>query len=135
MGEHGEGGFEVDLSRRALENLSRRVVELLVEMRVGAVPRLLDARELAEMLGVRPRWVHEHASELGAIRLGEGPRAPLRFDPVEAIARLPRYPDGTAPTDSLSERRRATVLARRRSSAGRRRGISPSGPTGGRRTR
>ena len=79
MGERGEVRPEVDLSPQALEALSRRVVELLCERRVGGVAHLLDVRELAEVLGVRPRWVHEHASELGAIRLGKGPRAQPAF--------------------------------------------------------
>ncbi len=131
--------MEVDLSPRSLDALAGRIAELLGGRRPAPIARLLDTRELAEVLGVRPRWVHEHASELGAIRLGEGPRAPLRFDPEEVIARLPRHPDGTAPAaprrDSLSARHRARVLARRRSRPGPRPRISRPGADEGRRAR
>jgi hypothetical protein len=45
---------------------------------------LVDAQTLAEMLGVGRAYVYEHADELGAIRLGSGTRARLRFDPERA---------------------------------------------------
>ena len=48
--------------------------------------RLVTPTELAEWLAVTPGWVYEHASELGALRLGDGPKARLRFD-VEAVKR------------------------------------------------
>ena len=35
---------------------------------------LVDARALAEYLGVSVGYVYEHAAELGARRLGSGPR-------------------------------------------------------------
>jgi hypothetical protein len=44
--------------------------------------------ELAEWLNVKPSWVYEHADELGALRLGTGPRARLRFDPDEVRKRI-----------------------------------------------
>jgi hypothetical protein len=40
---------------------------------------LVDASTLARYLGVERDWVYEHAAELGARRLGSGPRARLRF--------------------------------------------------------
>ena len=40
----------------------------------------VDARELAEELGVSIDYVYAHATELGAVRLGSGPKARLRFD-------------------------------------------------------
>jgi hypothetical protein len=42
--------------------------------------RLLTAGELASWLNVEQSFVYEHADELGAMRLGSGPRARLRFD-------------------------------------------------------
>jgi hypothetical protein len=48
--------------------------------------RLLSPAELADWLGVERSFVYEHADELGALRLGTGPRARLRFD-VEEVAR------------------------------------------------
>jgi predicted DNA-binding transcriptional regulator AlpA len=41
--------------------------------------RLLSAAEVADYLGVERSFVYEHASELGVRRLGDGPKAPLRF--------------------------------------------------------
>lgn len=43
-------------------------------------PRLVSAAELALTLGVTRGYVYAHADELGAERLGAGPRARLRFD-------------------------------------------------------
>jgi len=48
--------------------------------------RLVTAAELAAELGVARGFVYEHRDELGAIRLGTGPKAPLRFD-VESAKR------------------------------------------------
>jgi hypothetical protein len=41
---------------------------------------LVDARELAEELGASTDYVYAHATELGAMRLGAGPKARIRFD-------------------------------------------------------
>ncbi len=43
---------------------------------------LVDAIALARLLGVSRAYVYEHADELGALRLGGGPKARLRFDLV-----------------------------------------------------
>lgn len=51
-------------------------------------PRLATAAELAAQLGVSRAYVYEHAERLGAIRLGRGPRARLRFDPHEVMRDL-----------------------------------------------
>lgn len=50
---------------------------------VGAAPgtfALVDARQLARELGVSLDYVYAHATELGAMRLGSGPKARIRFD-------------------------------------------------------
>lgn len=65
---------------------AHRVVALLQDDAEPA--RLLDPGELAARLSVDRSWVYEHASELGALRLGDGPRARLRFDPVTVAERL-----------------------------------------------
>jgi hypothetical protein len=51
-------------------------------------PRLLDAAELAEALGTTRGYVYDHADRLGAVRLGDGPRARLRFDLDRAQAAM-----------------------------------------------
>lgn len=49
---------------------------------------LVDVRTVAEYLGVSPAYVYEHAEELRARRLGEGPRARLRFSIADVDAAL-----------------------------------------------
>ena len=88
---------EIEISGSCIDAIATRVVELL-EQRPGA-PGLVDAAELARRLGVTRAWVYEHATELGAIRLGSGPSARLRFDPDEAMAAMkPAEPQLQAPT-------------------------------------
>jgi len=48
----------------------------------------VDAAELTTVLGVSRDFIYSHAAELGAIRLGSGPRARLRFDPAHALDAL-----------------------------------------------
>ena len=83
---------EVELTPQAIERIAQRVAQLLrdeLPERAEAsdpVARLLSASELARHLGVTRPWVYEHAVELGARRLGDGPRARLRFDLDTALA-------------------------------------------------
>jgi predicted DNA-binding transcriptional regulator AlpA len=62
-----------------------RVVEILREEGLSPRPSeataWLDAQEVAHRLGVSREWVYEHADELGAWRIGTGPRPRLRFPP------------------------------------------------------
>ena len=93
-----------ELTPQAIEQIAQRVVQLLHGQSpgpAGADPsvKLLSASEVARRLGVTRAWVYEHAEELGARRLGDGPKARLRFDrdAVEAAApamspRAPRRP-------------------------------------------
>jgi hypothetical protein len=48
-------------------------------------PVLLTAAEVARSYGVSAQWVRDHASDLGVLRLGDGPRPRLRFD-AERVA-------------------------------------------------
>jgi hypothetical protein len=61
-----------------VEAIARKVVEI-VDARSSTFG-LVDARELAEELGVSIDYVYAHATELGAMRLGSGPKARIRFD-------------------------------------------------------
>ena len=65
-----------------VEAIVRKVVEI-VDAR-STTFGLVDARELAEELGVSIDYVYAHATELGAMRLGSGPKARIRFDLDEA---------------------------------------------------
>jgi hypothetical protein len=71
-----------------LATLDALAEELLarVEARVGLV--LVEAEAVARFLDVERAWVYEHADELGARRLGVGPKARLRFNLVEVDERL-----------------------------------------------
>ena len=61
-----------------MEAIARKVVEI-VDAR-STTFGFVDARELAEELGVSIDYVYAHATELGAMRLGSGPTAAIRFD-------------------------------------------------------
>ena len=62
-----------------VEAIAQRVVEILGDR--GAPPQLVTAAELSRRLGLSRSTVYEKAEEFGAIRIGDGPRARLRFDP------------------------------------------------------
>jgi hypothetical protein len=42
---------------------------------------LLTAAQVAARFNVDRGWVYAHAEQLGVVRLGDGPRPRLRFDP------------------------------------------------------
>jgi predicted DNA-binding transcriptional regulator AlpA len=73
------------LATRLVDPLARRVVEVMKEEGVVAQApashKWLDAAAVAERLGMTREWVYEHASELGAVRVGGGSRPRLRFPP------------------------------------------------------
>lgn len=82
-----------------LERLARRTAELLAERLQTPqtppqheLPELLTATQVSAWWGVHRGWVYEHASELGAIRIGSGRRPTLRFDPEQITRRLARPP-------------------------------------------
>ncbi len=91
------------MSPAELDALAAAVAERVVErLRDEAVPpseptALLDARALAARLGVSPSYVYSRSSELGAVRLGNGPRARLRFDLERALEAHASAPGCTAP--------------------------------------
>ena len=60
---------------------------------------MIDAAELARRLGIARSTVYANARRYGAIRLGDGPRAPLRFDFGAVLASLPRV--GHQPVEML----------------------------------
>lgn len=66
------------LDRRDIEAIAQRVAQLLT--RPHSEHELLNPKELAETLHVSVDYVYAHAADLGAMRLGDGPKARLRFD-------------------------------------------------------
>jgi hypothetical protein len=87
-----------------IEAIARRVADLLGDAPAHR-PQYLDTAAVARMLNASEEWVREHAAELGAVRLGDSPRGPLRFDPAQV-------------TDAIESRR----LARSRATTQRRPG-------------
>jgi hypothetical protein len=76
-----------DLERLA-ELVAIHVADLLAKPRTRATlasATLVTAADVARRFGVTAEWVREHADELGAVRLGNGPRPRLRFD-LERVA-------------------------------------------------
>ena len=96
---------EVLAQRRQLADLERR----LTEPRTPA-PEWLAAKEFAQRLGRSLDFVYSHADELGAIRVGNGPRPRLLF-PADSVS------SGDFPLDSAE-----------RPSARRRNGDPPTSP-------
>ncbi|HET7379019.1 MAG TPA: hypothetical protein VFJ24_03160 [Gaiellales bacterium] len=70
---------------------------------------LVDAQELAEQLGVARDWVYANAERLGGVRLGDGPRARLRFDAERAREALTANARGDQPTNGGASRVAAEV--------------------------
>lgn len=95
-----------------VEAIALRVVELLAaEARSGRDGDLIDAAELARRFGMDRAWVYSHATELGAVRLGSGPNARIRFDPKRAEQAL--RPVGDPPPAQPPRRPAARRRSRR----------------------
>ena len=95
---------QLTLAPEAVEAIACRVAEL-----IGGTTstRLVDAAEIARRFNVSRDYIYSHAEELGAVRLGTGPKARLRFDParvVEVISPQPFRPS----TDRSTTPRRTT---------------------------
>jgi len=93
----GMPSARIKLDPQTIEAIARRVVELL-EKRGLQNHELVDAAELARQLGIERSWVYTHAIELGAVKLGNGSKPRLRFDP-EIAARVLRRVDGKPAAD------------------------------------
>ncbi|MFZ0974640.1 MAG: hypothetical protein WAN22_20595 [Solirubrobacteraceae bacterium] len=92
--------FELDpavieeIAERLSGAIVARVVEVLREEGLSPRPSeataWLHAQEVAQRLGVSREWVYEHADELGALRIGSGPRP-------RSVSRRTYSIPGTAP--------------------------------------
>ena len=101
------------MSPEELNALAEAVAERVVE-RLGAEPAappsqpagLVDAATLARVLAVSPSYIYSRSAELGARRLGSGPRARLRFDLERAAEAHASAPGCTAPATPQAAKRR-----------------------------
>ena len=106
----------VRLADDQLELLADLIAERLRdghEPDVGLVV-LVDAAEIARRFGLTPATVRARADEFGVIRLGEGPKPRLRFDPAKVAVALTDCQAGRSPEPAevpaqptLRRRRRA----------------------------
>lgn len=101
----------VDLTPQAVEQVVTRVAQLLhrqqedrERQRVSEPTGMLTVSELAQHLHLNRAWVYEHADELGAIRVGNGPKARLRFDLHTAKTALGQQQAGPAPAGAKTRR-------------------------------
>jgi len=103
------GGEERALSdvRAVAEALADVLAErgLVVSAAPASPARVLDAAQVAVLLGRERHWVYEHAGELGAFRYGDGPRARLGFDLI-AVERWMRERQVRGRAQPASSRRR-----------------------------
>jgi hypothetical protein len=87
VGGGGSTSPVLSLTPADVEEIVERVVARVSELvRPQLWFGLVDAADVARRLGVHDNWVYAHADELGAIRLGDGEKARLRFD-LERVAR------------------------------------------------
>jgi hypothetical protein len=105
-----------------VDAIARRVVELLERNGSrstdaptgGAHEACLTVSQVARRYRVSRSWVYAHQRELGAMRLGEGPRARLRFDAkavADAIAAFDRRRvSPEAPKSSVGRRREMRLI-------------------------
>jgi hypothetical protein len=97
------------LSDADIEAVANRVADL---MRMGqtSAPELVDTAEIARRFAVSRDFVYEHADDLGAVRLGNGPKARLRFDPAKVGRALRKPPEKTFPQPRRRRTRRSSSL-------------------------
>jgi hypothetical protein len=112
------GGELADYDGDALDRLADLLADRLAARladRASTQPEpLVDAAEIARLHGKTRSWVYEHAGELGAVRLGSGPRPRLGFSPARVAQLLGKVDASATATLPDPPRRR-----RRRQCAGR----------------
>jgi hypothetical protein len=105
------------LAPETVEALAAAIARrLAAELRSDAPEGLIDAAEVARRLGCSRSWVYDNAGRLGAIRIGSGERARLRFDPakLDPSAAAEAEPDTApmpAPPPARKNRRGQTTRA------------------------
>src|SRR4051812_27472940 len=114
---------EPGLDLTLVDLIAQRVLELLGD-RNGDEIQLLTVAQVARRFQVHPSWVYANARRLGALRLGTGPKAPLRFDPRRvALAVEDAPPSGGRPVERTPPHETASSASR--PAARRKRGLLP----------
>jgi hypothetical protein len=94
----------VELSDASVERIAQRLLEIVSP--VQSTAELVDARAVAQQIGMSPAWVREHGLELGGVRIGGSPKARWRFDLQTAIRSHERTPAPALPAVASPRRRR-----------------------------
>jgi hypothetical protein len=112
-----------ELELRLVDVIAHRVLQLLGD-RNGDEVQLLTVAQVARRFQVHPSWVYANARRLGALRLGPGPKAPLRFDPRRVALAVE---DQDPRSDQRAEHKpsRETVSPRAVAAARHKRGLLP----------
>jgi hypothetical protein len=115
------GRDPADYDDAALDRLADLLAERLAVRLSGLTPAraesLVDAAEIARLHSKTRSWVYEHAGELGAVRLGSGPRPRLAFSPTRVAERLEKVDKpATAPLPEAPQPRRRRQRAGRTAS-------------------
>lgn len=104
----------VDLTPQAVEQVAGRVAQLLHRQQQSQEQEqtrqptgMLTVSQLAQHLSLNRAWVYEHADELGAIRVGHGPKARIRFDFHTAKAALQRQQADRGPAPATPRPRKS----------------------------
>ena len=80
--------YDNDALDRLADLLAERLAARLKGLAPAAAEPLVDAAEIARLHGKTRTWVYEHSGELGAVRLGSGPRPRLAFSPARVAELL-----------------------------------------------
>jgi hypothetical protein len=92
-----DAGGIVRLDADCIDAIAKRVADILRSESLPTRERLVTATDVAARFGVSRTWVYDNAERLGAIRLGTGSRARLRFDPKRVSELLQAEPDPREP--------------------------------------
>lgn len=101
------------LSDEQLEHLADLVATKVVGMRPAGKP-MLTVEDVATTFKVSRDWVYANARRLGAIKIGPGQRAPLRFDPDQVAAAMRPVGDPQPSPSVLARPERSTRRKRPR---------------------
>jgi hypothetical protein len=118
-----DSAMATGLDLRVVDLIAERVLQLLGD-RNGDEIQLLTVAQVARRFQVHPSWVYANARRLGALRLGTGPKAPLRFDPRRVALAVEDAPlSGGPPVEGAPAREAASE--RGPAPARRKRGLLP----------
>jgi hypothetical protein len=107
-----QNGYDGDALDRLADEIADRLAARLEGFAPARSEPLVDAAEIARMFGKTRSWVYEHAGELGAIRLGSGPKPRLAFSPsrvAESLEEVGQSPPASLPVPAHPQRRRPRI--------------------------